>query len=231
MPHLSNLTGLMLGEIIWSALVNSKYLNGDLKGVENMPSSQISPRVAFYNIMLQTMEGEQSIDRLLSIQTLLSSAEQTMSGLAAHIIRESFLKPGFSQRNGTVLRSEGRLKTGTTSLWVMVAGFLIMIILTSCVMYTTSQHLVPRDPGLLSTNAIILASDPDLRKLLAPCSAMRTDEVADTLHGSNFGPLVGHDSLRLFSLVVRQMDFSTSPDIILQPKYGNRFLRSTGSHA
>ena len=198
MPHLSNLTGLMLGEIIWSALVNSKYLKGDLKGVENMPSSQdFSPRVAFYNIMLQTMEGEQSIDRLLSAQTLLSSAEQTMSGLAAHIIRESFLRPSISQQNGTVLRSEERLEIGTASLWVMVAGFVIMILLTSCVTYTTSQHLVARDPGLLSTDAIILASDPDLRKLLAPCSAMRTNEVADTLHGTKFGTLLSHDAVQI----------------------------------
>ena len=200
MPHLGNLTGLMLGEIIWSALVNAKYLEGDLKGPENMPISQdFSPRVAFYNIMLQTMEGEPTIDRFLSAKTLLSSAQQTMSGLAAHVIRESFLQPSFSQRNGTVLRSQERLEIGAASLWVMVAGFVIMIILTSCIMYTTSQHLVARDPGLLSTDAIILASDPDLRKLLAPCSAMGAKQIAVTLHNIKFGTLVGHDVFQITS--------------------------------
>jgi hypothetical protein len=103
-PHLSNMTGLMLGEIIYSALTNSKYLEGDLKEPENMPiMSSIAPRVPLYNIMLQTMAGEQSISRLLSVETLLSSAEQTWAGLAAHIVQQSFLKSSISQRNGTVL--------------------------------------------------------------------------------------------------------------------------------
>jgi hypothetical protein len=98
------MTGLMLGEIIYSALTNSKYLEGDLKEPENMPiMSSIAPRVPLYNIMLQTMAGEQSISRLLSVETLLSSAEQTWAGLAAHIVQQSFLKSSISQRNGTVL--------------------------------------------------------------------------------------------------------------------------------
>jgi len=200
MPHLSNLTGLMLGEIFYSALANSKYLAGDLIEPEYMPiMSSIAPRVPFYNIMLQSMAGEQSIDRLLSAETLLSSAEQTLSGVAAHIIQESFLRPSMSQRNGTVLRSEERLEIGDASLWVMVAGFVIMIILTSSVMYTTSQSVAPRDPGLLSTDAMVLVSDPDLRKLLAPCNAMRTEEVADTLRGIKFGTSIGHNTFQIMS--------------------------------
>ena len=197
-----------------------------------MPISQnSSPRVAFYNVMLQTMEEEPLIDRFLAVQTLLSSAKQTMSGLAVHIIRESFLKPDFSQQDGTVLRGEERLGIGAASFWIMVAGIVKIVILTSCVMYTTSQHLVARDPELLSTDATILALDPDPRKVWAPCSAMRTSTLPirfTALSLARYGATIPSRSL---SLVIHQVEFFTSPDLILQSKHGDRLLRSTGSHA
>lgn len=152
-----------------------------------------------------------------------------MSGLAAHTIREFFLKPSMSQQNGTVLRSEERLEVGPASLWIMVAGFVTMIVLTFCVMYTTSQHLVARDPGLLSTDAIILASDPDIRKLLTPCGAMQTTEISVSLCNIKFSTFRAMTHSRSPARMTSQVKLPKS--LNLKPNHGYHFQQRAGLYA
>lgn len=177
--NLRNLTGTMIAELIFASLSDSELSDLDISD----PDQNISPLFA---ILLHTLDGERSMSRLLSEQALKASVEWAWAGLASHLIRESFLSPTRLDAHGTAIHMEDRLLVGAASLWIMVAGFAIVIVLAIIVMLTKSQRVAPRDPGLISTDAVVLSTSPSVQKILSRCHNMRTSQMVETLRDVRF---------------------------------------------
>jgi hypothetical protein len=136
--HLNNLTGVMLGEIIHDALYASQNVSLSALSIDG-PHTTMN----LYYVLLRTLVGDQSIDRLLSAETLQSSACQVWSGIASHFVRESCIRITNVTSNATVTFVESRLHVGLVSVWAMISGFVLLIMLTICIMFTTYNDVVP----------------------------------------------------------------------------------------
>jgi hypothetical protein len=180
LPTLQNLTGTMLAELIFASITDPGLTGFGTPGSDLDTSRPIADASPFFSVLLQTLKGDQSEG------DLKASMEQVWAGLGSHIVRESFLSPTVVDANGTSIHKEDRLLVGVASLWIMVAGFGIVIVLAISIMLTTSQGVPPRDPGMISTDAIALSVSPKLQDILEKCHSMRTSQMTETLRGIIF---------------------------------------------
>ena len=185
-PALFNFTGEDLGEMIYLAISGSESFR--------VPEDTLmSP---LWKILSETLDEPKTRDRLLSTETLQRAASHAWAGIAAHLVRENFLRPAAIGASGTVTIAENRLCVGAASLWGMIAGLILAVMLTICIMFSTLGECVPRDPGLISTDALVIASSPQLQALLRDCGDMRTSAMAAILRNARYST----DNSRLFSI-------------------------------
>ena len=177
LPHFNNLTSIILGEVVHRTLTSTIGL------YSNLPNGAIT---SLFAALLQTLDGQRSLDRLLVNDTLSSAVVETWEGLSTQIMRDKFLKPAHSEVNGTVIRVEDRLRIGAASLWIMVVGLILLFSITSYLLVVSKPGTVPGDPGLMSTEATILISSPSLHNILRHCGSMRTSELTNMLSGTEF---------------------------------------------
>jgi hypothetical protein len=175
-PHLSNLSGVMLGELIYSAIHDSDTFT--VSGDDN-----VSP---LFTILTQSLEGEKSMDRLLDADLLQSVASQAWAGIGALFVRENFLRDNGAEAVGVATQVEDRLLIKVVSLWLMVAGLMLVSVLTLRIVLSAPHKTVPKDPGLISTDVMVLASSPDLQHLFKDCGAMPNSHVTTMLRGAGF---------------------------------------------
>ena len=176
--HLNNLTGVMLGQIMHDALMASQ----DLDMRDHVPSyaerkSFPQATVTLHYVLLRTLVGERSMDRFLSAETLQSSACQVWAGIASQFVRESCIKATNVSSTATATLIEPRLHIGLVSLWAMVVGFILLIILTVCIMITTCNDVVPQDPGYLATSSFVMITSPTMTEIFSVSGSLRTSQL------------------------------------------------------
>ncbi|KAM0706042.1 hypothetical protein Q7P35_007402 [Cladosporium inversicolor] len=181
-PALSNFTGEDLGEMIYLAISGSE----SFRVPEDILMSPL------WKVLSETLDEPKTRDRLLSAETLQRAANHAWAGIAANLVREIFLRPATIEASGTVTVAENRLCIGAASLWGMVTGLLLAVMLTISIMFSTLGNCVPRDPGLISTDALVLASSPQLQALLRDCSSMRTSAMAAILRKARYSTDTSH---------------------------------------
>ncbi|GAB7363958.1 hypothetical protein MBLNU230_g4520t1 [Neophaeotheca triangularis] len=177
--HFANLTGLMFGELVYAAIdaADSFAIVGD---DDTSPLIPLLPRI---------LDGEQSMERLLEPEVLRSTAIQTWSRIGAHFAHENFfLRDGGVEVMGNATRVEDRLLIRAASLWTMVAGLLVVTALSLCLAFAAPRDSVLRDPGLISSDAVVLASSPSLQSFLmrAGTGDLRTSQIRALLHDWRF---------------------------------------------
>jgi hypothetical protein len=185
--HIDNITGTKLGDIMQSALWASEGL--DMRDHEfDDFSLKIDPQatVPLYYVLLRTLVGEQSMSQFLSAETLQSSAQQVWAGIASQLVRESFIRTDNVNSTATEIIVEYRLHVGLVSLWAMVIGFFLLIILTICVMATTYNNVVPQDPGYLSMSGSVMITSSTMTEALSACGALRTSQLSNSLSRFEF---------------------------------------------
>jgi hypothetical protein len=184
--HMNNLTGVMLGEIMHDAL----WASQDLDSLDNQDrfDLKINPQttVPLYYVLLRTLVGEQSINQFLSAETLQSSARQAWAGIASQFVRENCIRATNVTSTATATFLESRLHVGVLPLWAMVAGFVLLIILTICIMFTTYNDIVPQDPGCLAMASSLTITSPTMTDSLRVCGCLRTSQLSDSLSGFEF---------------------------------------------
>jgi hypothetical protein len=184
--HLNNLNGVMLGEIMHDAL----WASQDLNLPDNLDSFdlKLEPQttVPLYYVLLRTLDGEQSMDRFLSSEILQSSAYQVWAGIASQFVRESCTRATNVTATATVTFVESRLHVGLVSLWAMVVGFVLLIILTICIMFTTCNDIVPQDPGYLVMSSSTMVTSPTMTEVLSVCGELRTNQLSYLLSEFEF---------------------------------------------
>lgn len=191
--HLNNLTGIMLGEIIHDALWASQ--DSDMRDhVEDIVDLKTSGQVTvpLYYVMLRTLVGEQSMNRSLSSQTLQLSASQVWAGIVSQFVLENLSTPTNFSLTANAIFIEPRLRVGLISLWMMVAGFVLLIILTAGIMFTTCNDVVPRDPGHLATSSSLTITSPTVTEVLSACGELRTSQISTLLSKFEFETKLDH---------------------------------------
>lgn len=178
---LGNLTSAAFGEILFVRLLESQNVLEDL--VISAPALATEP---LYTLLLNTLTGQQSMDRFLESKTLSSSASQVLAGLSAHFVRDNFLKSNDFVKSAAAVFVQDRLRIGAASLWTMVVGSILLSILAIGIILSRLSGILPHDPGYISTDALILASSSRLQKLLKPCNSMRTSELTSFLQDIKF---------------------------------------------
>jgi hypothetical protein len=147
--HTNGLTGIMLGEIMHNALRAARDL--DMRDyVPDQEELKYFPQVTapLYYVLLRTLAGQQSMSRFLSADTLQSSARQVSN---PNLFGENCIRTANVVSTANATFSGPRLHMGLVPLRAMVVGFVLLIILTSCIMFTTCNEVVPQDPGYLAT--------------------------------------------------------------------------------
>lgn len=124
--------------------------------------------------------------RFLSTETLQQSATQVFGGAATQFMQQFYLVADEADRTGDGIYVEQRLHIGLVSLWAMVAGFALLILISLTVMFTTLSGTVPQDPGPIATTATILIASSGLQKLLYGTGGHRTRQLVGRLRGWTF---------------------------------------------
>lgn len=173
MPKFENLTGMMLGQMLYTSL--HEFEGGNDAGRP------------FNELLLNMFEGQQNMDRFLEVDTLKSSAAEVWAGLSSHFVRHNFLDPVSVEAAAVGTRVEDRLKIAGIALWLMVTGFVLMIALTLCIILTARPNVVPENIGLLSTDAATLAASWRLRRLLLLSGHIQNTSLSRLLQDYSFG--------------------------------------------
>lgn len=197
-PKVTGFTGTMLGELIALAISGSESFD--------IPNDTLASPL--WGILSETLDGEKSRTRLLSAETLQRVASQAWTGMAAYLVRQNFLRPANMQVMGTATAAEDRLIVGAASLWIMVVGLLLAAFFTTCVMFTTPANALLRDPGLMSTDTIVLSSSPSFCALPKRCGSMRSSTIATMLRSARYSI----DKSYTFSITVLQGEDHGDPE-------------------
>jgi Protein of unknown function (DUF3433) len=179
--HLNNLTGLMLGEIIYSSFGATRNLQ-----LPDLDNAYFGPEISLFHVLLRTLNGEQAMDRFLFTDTLQQSATQVFGGIAVQFMQQFYMAADDANTTGNVIYSEERLHIGVVSLWAMVAGFALLILLSLTIMFTTLSGAVPQNPGPIAVSATILVASSGLQKLLCGTGRYRTSQLVERLRGWTF---------------------------------------------
>ncbi|KAF7187849.1 hypothetical protein HII31_10749 [Pseudocercospora fuligena] len=183
--HLSNLTAIMLSELIYTA---AYYTEGIVMEGQTGLDSRLSSNARdpiFYTI-IESQSGEQSLKGLLSPQSLQQAAIKAYSGIASQFMKENYLVPTRETSNARGEYIQDRLHVGEASLWIMIAGFCAMMVLTLCIMLTATRDAVPHDPGTIANNAFILSNSPELQEVLQSAGSIRTSQLRALLSDWRF---------------------------------------------
>ncbi|KAI0537845.1 hypothetical protein GGR58DRAFT_470083 [Xylaria digitata] len=165
----SNFTGLELGEVILALI--SWWDNG----------------LTFSNIMLKSLADPLATPNwFLDSELLLNKTQVALSGIAAQVLQQYALVPGDDTAEGTCIYSENRLHIQPISLWLLVADFFLLSLLTVSIMYSIPCQSTPKDPGSIAACATIMASSPSIQELLAKTGHLRTSELTKWLDGHIF---------------------------------------------
>lgn len=139
----------------------------DLFGVTdggNISSASQVPNVMFS--LLAAVRNSTDYNVLLDRQNLKSAAETLFNGVTLEIFKQNLMSPDSSTIIGQSVSLQNRLYIRSTSLWVMGAGFAILMLLTVVVLFAAPSAVVSRDPSSIATHAAILARSTDLNREL-----------------------------------------------------------------
>jgi Protein of unknown function (DUF3433) len=209
--HLNNLTGLMLGEIIYSSFAAAQRLQ-----VLNLGASFSSPAESLFYVLLRTLNDEQALDRFLSTETLRQSATQVFEGTATQFMQQFYLMANDADTTGNGIGIEERLHIGLVSLWAMVAGFALLVFFSLIVVFTTQTGAVSQDPGPIATSATILVASSGLQRLLHGTGSHRTSRLVERLRSWTFQTNAGEN----FDVKVARAGALTGPMSEAKVKHG-----------
>ncbi|SMR54528.1 unnamed protein product [Zymoseptoria tritici ST99CH_3D1] len=183
--RLDNLTGLMLGEIIYGSLYETRSLL--LDGMTGQ-DAKLYPKIEtpLFYLLMRAMQGKQTLDGFLSAQVLQDTAVRVLGGIAAQFMRSFFMVPDDTEATANGSYTDERLHIALASLWAMTVCTLVLIVLTICIIWTRPGRIVPQPPDLISTNATILAASTGLNQILQYSGSFRTSQVTALLRTYTF---------------------------------------------
>lgn len=168
--HLDGLSGVMLGEQIFTSLQKAVSIS-----FPDDDSRFHFASVPLFWTMLQALD--EPLEALLDPKVLQSSAERVWNGLAAQVFWQAYEEPTEEIVAGQALHEEEKLRIGTVSLWVMIGGFSVLAVLSVILAFTVQRGVVAHDPRLI----VPLDCVP-----FRGAGALRTSQLVDHLQAWTF---------------------------------------------
>lgn len=137
---------------------------GDYSSASQVPSVMFG--------LLAAVKGSTDYSVFLNAQVLKSAAEDLFNGLTLEIVRQNLMSSDQTTTDGMAVYPVGRLYIRPTSLWVMVSGFGLLIILSILVLFFAPGAVVSRDPSSIAAHAAILTRSIDLNRELRKNTTM-----------------------------------------------------------
>ncbi|WYZ36197.1 hypothetical protein EsH8_XI_000080 [Colletotrichum jinshuiense] len=194
--RIGELTDRRLTELLYSVLVAAdKELDGPVREIgQDMrnytPGNDTSGSTAMFGLMIHTIRGQtKGYEMFFDGETMVASATSILNQLAVLFIHETFVVPQNATASAAATYIQDRLRFRELSLWLMIASFVILGLLSLSVILTFSPA-VPQDPSLLASQAAILAQSPELNSLLTPLGGLRTSQISYTLAERMFDTVV-----------------------------------------
>jgi hypothetical protein len=187
--RLQNFTNLMLGEVIFASIEQATNLK--LNVSKQREDNDFQFKTPLYYVLVRTLQGQQSLDQLLVPETLQQASTQALSGISAQFFQQRFLQPAKIDSIASRRFTEARLHVTASSIWTMLAGFLLLSMLALYIGLSVKGDLVPQNPTLISNTATVLAASPSMRELLRHAGSLRTGQLTRLLGGCEFRSVVG----------------------------------------
>ncbi|KAJ8132865.1 hypothetical protein O1611_g763 [Lasiodiplodia mahajangana] len=168
--RLSGLTGIQLGEILYSLLAYEGFHKLREVLVEYSRS--------------ETAIQQPAVD--LDAQAIVKAAPHVLGGIAAHFLRERGIVTDNITINGTGVCYENRLHVHAITLWGLVSIFILASLLPILMTFLVTDNVVSLNPCSIVTHGDILVDSPSLRHLLGLAGSLPTDRVKNLLEGYIF---------------------------------------------
>lgn len=152
-----------LSSLFESTAEAAPYLFGNTE-LGNVSSASQVPSAMFS--LLAAAKDSTDYSMFLNAQVLKSAAEAVFNGLTLEIMRQNLMSPDRTTIDGKAIYPLSRLYFRPISLWVMAAGFGILMVLTILVLCFGPSAVVSRDPSSIAAYAAILARSTDLNREL-----------------------------------------------------------------
>ncbi|KLJ07498.1 hypothetical protein EMPG_17014 [Blastomyces silverae] len=139
-----------------------------------------------FQLMVKTSQGEPTLEKFLDGETMNKAFQRVYTGMASQFAQQNLLVPTSKDSTGRVVYIEDRLHFGIISLWVMVAIFASLSVLTIIILFTGPSAIAPRDPGSIAAQATILVGSNDLQPLLQDAGHLSDRGIRDKLRNYTF---------------------------------------------
>ena len=151
----SDLGRLFTGSLSAAAGMFGSLLDGSY--AEEYPNTM-------FKIMAQLANG--TYEDLLDEKKMIATAEKVFQQVAVQIMKKNLLQQTSTPTLGQVTRSRHRLEINETSLWLMVAGFAIMIALVVLILLNVNYNVVQQNPEPLLYAGLLLRESKEFEKVL-----------------------------------------------------------------
>ncbi|CAD6574065.1 MAG: hypothetical protein ASARMPREDX12_006370 [Alectoria sarmentosa] len=135
-----------------------------------------------------------------SVQSVAASA--VFAAVMAQFAREYLLAPTDSILEGQVAYKENRLHVRGLSVWLIVAGLILLICAAIVVLLYRPYDVVPRNPNSIAFMSTILASSDSLRNSLQSTGHLPDEALQQHLSGNSYQTAFSH--LRGSFMIERQ---------------------------
>ncbi|KAI1428114.1 hypothetical protein F5Y12DRAFT_733669 [Xylaria sp. FL1777] len=174
---LSNLTSFQLAELIHTMASGYAPISSVADGIGTQSED------VFFDIMIWTLggriDGANTLHKFFDLDTMVKAVTDVFDTLTIQLMHQSFLVPDTTSPpvNGTIDYFEQKIHVQPISLWLMVAGLIILSILTFTVERTRPNRCVSGDPSTIATLAAILSASKSMQDLLQGAGGLRTSEL------------------------------------------------------
>ncbi|KAL7919614.1 hypothetical protein ACQKWADRAFT_300949 [Trichoderma austrokoningii] len=139
----------------------------------------------FFQLMTKKA-GFQSVRDFVDPGLLVSTATEVFEGIAAQVLHEVVVQPANRNTTGSITYEEQRLHAKALSTGFMCSFLGLLVILSVAMIFIRPSFSAPNKPVAAFSMATILASSPELEKLLSPMGHLSNDKLQRRLEDYRF---------------------------------------------
>ncbi|KIX03597.1 uncharacterized protein Z518_07150 [Rhinocladiella mackenziei CBS 650.93] len=135
-----------------------------------------------------------SYENLLDANVMMEAAEKVFDHVAVQIAVKNLLRQQTTPLAGDINTMEERLYVRALALWIMVAGFALLPVISVLVFIYRPRNVVAHDPELISSMVTLLAESPAFEEVLCSRSSVEDQDFDRTLDEYKYVSFASADS-------------------------------------
>lgn len=153
--------------------------------------------------LMALSEKAADIGVFLDSKKLINAAQNTFQGIMSLWFHSNFISYANEPITGSATYTANRLYVVESSLWAMVAGFLLLILITIVVLLNTTETVTTGDPNTIGASAAVLVHSEELNELLSDVNAVSSATLKAGLSFLSFSTAItSRDRTQAFKIEV-----------------------------